>query len=414
MAAINKLSAKAVENARQPGKYYDGAGLVLVITKTGTKSWFLRYQRDGRERWHGLGPLHTVSLKEARERARKARLQLLDDIDPIDAKRAAKAARALASAQTITFEEAARKCHIAKRDGWKNAKHSAQFLSTLKAYVFPVFGKVAVADVDAGLIIRALEPIWKEKPETATRVRQRIEAVLNWAATNGYRPQGVPNPARWKGHLEHTFQPREKVRKVKHHAALPFAELPAFMADLSTREALAARALAFTILTVARTGEVVDARWPEIDLKAKVWTVPAERMKAKREHRVPLSDRAVELLRNLPGETDNPYVFISATSKGRPLSNMAMLVLLKRMGRSDLTVHGFRSAFRDWTSERTAFPHEVCEAALAHTIKNKTEAAYRRGDLLEPRRPLMDAWSRFCESPAPAIEGDNVRSIRSA
>jgi integrase len=289
----------------------------------------------------------------------------------------------------MTFRQCAEAYIKAQATGWKNPKHAAQWPSTLGAYVYPIFGALAVQAVDVGLVMKALEPIWTEKPETASRVRGRIEAVLDWATASKYRKG--ENPARWKGHLENLLPKKSKVRRVEHHAALPYAELGAFMADLRQREGTAARALEFAILTAARTGEVIGATWDEVDFEARLWTIPGDRMKAGREHRVPLGEAALSILRPLYEVRTGDRVF--------PISNMAMLMLLRRMGQADLTAHGFRSTFSDWCAEQTSFPSEVREMALAHVVGDKVEAAYRRGDLFEKRRQLSEAWAAFCDSP---------------
>ena len=344
----------------------------------------------------GLGPLHTVSLQEARERARKARGQLLDGIDPLEARKTEHTRRALEAAKTITFEDAAVAYFNDHEKKWRNAKHRAQFLSTLQSYAFPTIGRLSVADIDTGLVLKCIEEIWKTKTETASRVRGRIEAVLDWATVRGYRTGD--NPARWHGLISEVLPARGKAQKTVHHAALPFAELPAFMAALREREGgVGPRALEFTILTAARTGETLGARWTEIDIEQKTWKIPADRMKASREHRVPLSDRAIEILQSMPRETNNPFVFIGSRRGG--LSNMAMAAVLKRMKRTDITVHGFRSTFRDWAAERTNYQNQIVEMALAHVVGNKVEAAYRRGDLFNKRRRLMTDWARYCVIP---------------
>jgi integrase len=404
------LTARKVATTNKPGRYADGHGLILQVQSKDSKSWLFRYERGGRERWMGLGPVHTISLADARERALKARRLLLDGIDPLDARKAEKAARALEAARAITFERATRDYFDQHEKSWKNGKHAAQFLTTLETYAFPVLGKLPVAAIDTSLILKVLEPIWPTITETASRVRGRIEAVLNWATVRGYR--SGENPARWKGHLAEVLPARGKIAKIEHHAALAFDALPAFAAALRTREGIAARALEFTILTAARTGEVIGATWDEIDLETKTWTVPAGRMKAGKEHRVPLSDRAVELLKALPREDRNPFVFIGSRERSG-LSNMAMTTVLRRMGADDITVHGFRSTFRDWAAERSSFPNHVVEMALAHGIENKVEEAYRRGDLFAKRRQLMAAWAKYTSS-TPAKAGDNVVAMRSA
>jgi len=303
------------------------------------------------------------------------------------------AAARLEAARAITFKEASQQYIAAHKAGWKNDKHAAQWPSTLERFAYPIIGNLPVGAVDVGLVVKTLQPIWSQKPETAGRLRGRIEAILDWATVRGYR-QGE-NPARWRGHLENLFPRKSKVRRVKHHPALPFADLPKFMAKLAAQPGVSARALRFTILTAARTGEVIDAQKPEVNAEQAIWTVPAKRMKGGREHRVPLAREALALLGNdLEGEG---HLFTSIkTRKG--LSNMAMLETLRRMGRDDLTVHGFRSTFRDWASETTNFPNEVIEMALAHVIEDKTEAAYRRGDLFEKRKKLMNAWVKYCMS----------------
>jgi len=394
------LTARRVEREKRPGRYRDNhiRGLYLQVGPTGGKSWLLRFERDGRERWHGLGPLDVVDLKTARERARAARLLLLDGIDPIDHRKAEKARRAAATAKLLTFREAAEAYRDQHETKWKNPKHRQQFINTLRQYAFPVLGNMAVADIGVPEILRAIEPHWLTKTETMSRVRGRIESVLDWSTVRGYRTGD--NPARWKGHLSEVLPARGQVAKVEHHPALPHRDIPSFMAELRQREGVAARALEFAILSAARTGEVIGARGDEIS-EDKTWLIPAGRMKGGREHRVPLSERAIALLRALPTEKGNEHLFIGSQA-GSGLSNMSMTAVLRRMNRGDITVHGFRSTFRDWASETTNFPNHVVEMALAHVIENKAEAAYRRGDLLAKRRQLAEAWSKYCTSPPPA------------
>lgn len=400
---IHRLSAAKVAKTAKPGRYGDGGGLWLQVGPAGTKSWLLRYMIDGRARQMGLGPVHTVGLADARDQATACRRQLLDGIDPLDAKHAARAEARINGAKAMTFGQCAEAYIKAHRPSWRNAVHAKQWQSTLDSYAAPVIGDLSVAAIDVGHVMKVVEPLWSTKTETASRVRGRIELVLDWATARGYRRGD--NPARWRGHLDKLLPARTKVRQVKHHAALPYTEAPAFMADLRGREGTGARALEFAILTAARTGEVVAAKWEEID--GKVWTVPAERMKAHREHKVPLPARALEILDALPRE--GGFVFPGARA-GKPLSNMALLATLRRMERGDLTAHGFRSTFRDWAAEQTSFPAEVAEMALAHTVGDKVEAAYRRGDLFAKRGRLMDAWAKFCTT-APRQAGDVV-SIR--
>jgi integrase len=391
------LTAKQVATLAEPGRYGDGRGLYLQVTSAGVRSWLLRYERGGRERAMGLGPVDDFTLAEARDRARKARQLLKDGIDPIDARKQERARSAseaaLASASTVTFRECAEQYFAFHSRKWKNAKHAAQFLSTLKMYAYPMLGKVPVGAIDKTLVLKAIDQFGTRKPRLPA-VRGRIEAVLDFAKTRGYRTG--ENPAAWDGNLIHALPARAAIAKVDHHAALPYPELPTFTAQLDTREGMAARALEFAIMTAARTGEVIGARWSEIDLDAKVWTVRAERMKAKKEHRVPLTTRAIEILKALPRESD--FVFPGGR-KGVSISNMAMAQLLKRMARVDITVHGFRSTFRDWAAERTNYPNHIVEMALAHVIGDKVEAAYRRGDLFDKRRKLMEAWEAYCTAP---------------
>jgi integrase len=404
------LTAKRVERAK-PGRHHDGHGLYLQVRNADNKSWLLRYERAGRERWVGLGPLHTFSLKEARERARAARQLLQDGIDPIEDRKVKAAERALAAAKLMTFRECAEAYIAANEGAWKNAKHAAQWTATLQAYVYPRIGNLPVADVDTGLVLRCIDPIWRDKTETASRVRGRIESVLGWATVRNYRTGD--NPARWRGHLEHALPDKAELAKVNHHPAMPCTEIPAFMAELRQRGGVAARALEFAILACARTGEAIGARHSEIDFDAATWTVPASRMKGGREHKVPLSAAAVELLRGLhhEGDGEDGYIFIGARA-GMGLSNTSLTTVLKRMQHGDITVHGFRSSFRDWASEHTNFPGEVAEMALAHAVSDKVEAAYRRGDLLKKRRQLAEAWARYCTSPPVVQEaGDNVVSM---
>lgn len=412
---INKLSAAKVAKETKPGMYGDGGGLWLQVAKRTaksagagdvTKSWLFRYMLAGKARYMGLGDINTFSLAEARERARRARQLLADGIDPIEAKQGKKAAERAEDAKRVTFWEAAEKYIAAHRAGWKNEKHADQWKNTLDTYAKPILGDLHVAAVETGHIIKVLEPIWTTKAETASRVRGRMELVLDWATARGFR--SGDNPARWRGHLDKLLPARAKVAKVQHQPALPYTDLPAFMSELRDMDSISARALEFTILNASRTGEVIGAKWSEIDLAAKVWTIPPARMKASREHRVPLSERAVKILDALPREVESEFVFPGAR-KGRGLSNMAMLELLRGM-RDGITVHGMRSSFRDWAGEATNFPRDLAEAALAHVLSDKTEAAYRRGDALEKRRKLMIAWAGYCAQ-KPADKG-NVVAIR--
>jgi integrase len=401
VAQIGKLSAVEVARAKGPAVLHDGGGLYLRVSSTGSKAWVFRYQLGGKRRDMGLGPFPDISLAEARRRASDHRNQRRDGVDLLEAKADRRQAQRVATAKGRTFRECATEFIEKNRAAWRNAKHRQQWENTLATYVYPTLGELPISAIDAGLVVQVLDPIWTVKPETASRVRGRIEAVLDAATVRGFR-QG-PNPAQWKGNLAHVLPAPAKVRKVEHHAALPFDEMPAFLTALRTRTGMAARALEFTALTAARTGEALGARWAEIDLQAKVWTVPAARMKGGREHRVPLSDAVLGVLgdvqplamqRNRKPDPSAPV--FPGPRRALPMSNMTMLMLLRRMKRDDLTAHGFRSTFSDWAAERTAYPREVVEMALAHMVVNKVEAAYRRGDLFEKRRQLMEAWARFC------------------
>jgi integrase len=400
----NRLSTRFIETLKRPGFYADGGNLYLDFKDPPSKNWVLRYKRDGRARDHGLGPYPLVSLAAAREVAADKLRQLRAGIDPIEARKAERQAAQIERAKAMTFRACAEAYTAAHEASWKNPKHAAQWPSTLATYVYPVFGKLPVAAVDTALVIKAIEPIWADKTETASRVRGRIEAVLDWARTRGYRTG--ENPARWKGHLDSLLPAKGKIAPVENHPALPYAELPAFMASLGETDDTAAPsisvlALKFAILTAARTGELIGARWDEIDLHERLWTIPGQRMKVGKEHRVPLSAPAMRILEQLKKLPASPFVFQSDKPR-RPISNMAMLMTLRRMGRADLTVHGFRSTFSDWCAERTNFPSEVREMALAHRVANAVEAAYRRGDLFEKRRQLMVAWAKLCTDPLPA------------
>jgi integrase len=402
------LSAAKVAKEKKPGRYSDGGGLQLFVKPSGTAVWVLRYSAGGTRRDMGLGTARgpgAVTLAEAREKAAALRRMVGAGTDPLEYRRAAEAAAAAAAqaaaARTRTFDEVARLFLEAHERGWRNAKHRAQWAMTLREYAGPHLGRLPVADVETAHVAAALRPLWHDKPETATRLRGRIEAVLDYAAVHGWR-EGA-NPARWRGHLDKVFPRRAKVRPVEHHAALPWPELPALMAALRARPAVAARALEFAVLTAARSGEVLGARWSEVDLDGAVWTVPARRMKAAREHRVALSRAAVALLRGLlplrgASQDPDPLVF-PGRQQGRSLSVMAMAMVLRRLERGDLTVHGFRSTFRDWAGETTAHPREVVEAALAHRLGDKVEQAYARGDLFSKRRVLMEDWAAHCTEP---------------
>jgi integrase len=391
--AAQALSAKTVDKlSAVEGMHAVGGcrGLYLQCKNGGT-SWILRIMFDGKRRDMGLGSYLEVTLAEARDRCMEVRKVVRSGIDPLETKRQARQERQIAQAKAITFEECVNAYLEAHEDSWKNPKHRQQWRNTLEGYANPVFGKLPVGEVDTSLVMKCLDPIWKGKTETATRLRGRIEQVLDWATVRGYR-HGL-NPARWKGHMDKLLPAKGKIAKVEHHPALPYSLIGAFLSDLREREGIAARALEFTILTATRSGEVRGATWTEIDMDAAMWVIPAERMKMEREHRVPLSKPALALLKSMPRIEGTDLVFPG--TKGQ-MSDMTMTAVLRRMDRGDLTVHGFRSTFRDWASETTNYPREVAEMALAHAVGDKVEAAYRRGDLFAKRRRMMEDWAKYC------------------
>jgi integrase len=379
--------------------YADGGGLYLQVTEGGA-SWIYRFMLNKRAREMGLGPLALYGLSEARALAQDARRLRHQGIDPIEARRVARAQTQLDAAKAVTFQQCAERYIASHRAGWRNAKHVEQWESSLRRFAFPVIGTLLVQAINTALVMKVIEAIWDEKPETASRVRGRIESILDWAKARGYRTG--ENPARWKGHLKNLLPPRSKVRKVEHYSAMPYDQLPGFMVELRAQEGVVARALEFTILTAARVSEALGARWSEIS--GDVWTIPAERMKGGKAHRVPLSQRAMDLLEVLPRNGD---LIFPGPKLGRALNINAPRKLLIEMGHS-VTVHGFRSSFRDWVSDRTNFPSEVAEMALSHIIVSKSSRAYARSDLLEPRRRLMDAWASYCWQPASVEVGKVV------
>lgn len=391
MRKSNRLTNRGVE-AAPPGRHSDGGGLILNVGAGGSRSWVFRYQYRGRRHDLGLGPWPTVKLADARARAGELRQGLVRDEDPL-------ALRLRQKAERLTFAEAARQLIEQKRSEWSNAKHAAQWTSTLEAYVFPTLGPLDVAQIGTAHVLHCLEPIWTGKPETASRVRQRIEAVLDYATARGSR--SGDNPARWKGHLETMLAKPTKVRRREHFPALPWRDMPAFMGKLRQRTGAAALALEFLVLTASRSRPIRLLEWRHLDLEQKVWIAPAGLMKMAVEHRVPLGQAALDVLKRAreeaPPRSDADLVFPGAR-QGRPLSDMSLTAVLKRMKRDDVTVHGFRSTFTDWAHERTAFPQVAVDQALAHAIGSKVEAAYRRGDLFDKRRRLMDAWAGYCAS----------------
>ena len=378
---MGRLTAATVKGAKKPGRYTDGDCLYLVVAPGGSKSWVARVQREGRQRDIGLGSTNLVSLAEAREACRQVRIQVKAGLDPV--------AERHKSRGIPTFREAAEALIKEQSPTWRNEKHAKQWSSTLEAYAFPKLGSISIDRITGPEVREVLLEIWLEKPETAKRLRQRISAILDWAVNAGYRDAPLLLPSSGKG------LPKQP-GKDKHHAALAYNKLPAFMAELRKGNSISRRALEFAILTAARSGEVRGAVWPEIDLDSGIWTIPAERMKAEREHRVPLSPAAIALLRELEvgrGRTP-PLVFPGL--KRKPLSDMSLSKVLKIM-EVPVTVHGFRSTFRDWVAEKTIYPRELAEKALAHVVKDPTEAAYQRLDMLDRRRPMMDDWADFAQ-----------------
>lgn len=434
--SIHRLTDRAINAARSPGNYTDGGGLYLSVVEgsdpdTGKtwlrRAWIFRYatgevrqSRTGKsrrvEREMGLGSYPDTTLAEAREKARLARKARDEGTDPIDAKREAETKRRIEKSRTKTFDEAGAEFIKSQETGWRNAKHIAQWSNTLRDYASPIIGKLPVRIIDTPLVMQVLEQevtgqdgkparLWDARPETASRLRGRIERILSWAKVHGYRTG--ENPAQWRGHLDQLLPKKTQVRAVEHHAALPYAELPEFMSELRDRTAVAARALEFTILTASRTGEVIGAKWEEIDYGNRIWTVPPKRMKGKREHRVTLSDAALDVLAEMQADRINEFVFPGDFGDG--LSNMSMLMLLRRMDYESITVHGFRSTFKTWAAEQTNHQKETVESALAHVNGDKVEAAYQRGEMLDKRRRLMEAWGQF------ALRGptDNVLRLSS-
>jgi integrase len=396
------LTAKKVERTKKPGRYACGLipGLLLQIAKSGAKSWVLRYERDGKEHWLGLGSVRIFNLKEARERARRERQLLVDGIDPLATRNAARRAANLAAAKALTFRQAAQKYFDQHEAKWTNAIHRKQFLSSLGLYAFPVLGDMDVAAITVADVLRALEPHWRDKAVSADRTRSRVESILDWCVVRGHRAAGV-NPAKWRSVLDQVLPPPRKVAPVVHHKALDYDSLPLLMVELRQIEGTTARALEFLILTASRSSEVLGAVWDEIDLDAARWDIPAERMKGRKPHSVPLSPPAVELLRQLPREPGNPYVFIGRSGGGLP--KMALFSLQRdRLASADgATIHGHRAAFATFSYERTSHSNHTIELSLAHSVGNETEQAYRRSSMYAKRAKLMADWARHCAKPPP-------------
>jgi integrase len=393
MVRIRVLTALKIKQDLKPGMYADGLGLYLQVRAGNAKSWIFRYRVDGRLRDMGLGPFHSVPLAEAREKAAVCRTARLRGLDPLEERRREKSAKIIEISSAVTFEQCAESYIATHKDGWKNGKHASQWTATLQTYVYPIFKDTPVAEINDELVLKVLQPIWKEKTETASRLRGRIERILDWARVMKYRTGD--NPARWRGHLDHLLPKRSKVAAVIHHPALPIDDTPKFIRTLRREVTVTARAFEFCILTATRSNETLGMRWDEVDEGAQFWTVPAARMKANRHHRIPLASEAQLILAKMKDIRTSAFVFPGGRAD-KPLSSMAFLMLLRRLKRTDITAHGFRSTFRDWAAERTDFPNEVVEMALAHTISNKVEAAYRRGDLFDKRRQLAEAWASFC------------------
>jgi len=441
-----RLSSAKVRHAKA-GMHADGGGLYLQVTagkEVGqlNKSWLFRFALKGKERQMGLGSLNTVGLSDAREEAERCRKLLKDGKDPIEARKTERAAQETAKAKSVPFEWCATEYMKAHEAGWRNAKHRQQWQNTLSTYAYPIIGKLPVDAIDTGLVMQILQLIWIEKNETASRVRGRIEKILDWAKVNGHR--SGDNPARWRGHLDHLLAARNKVHKVEHYPALPYEQIPEFMAELRTQEGLAAKALEFTILTAARSGEARGIPW-EGEINVGVWTVPTHRMKREREHRVPLTSPAVAVIEYMRSVRQNDYVF-PGDKADDPLSDMALTEVIRRMnearkkvdlplwvdpkqGNREVVPHGFRSTFKDWATDWApapdeiveaakrgelveAFPRDMIEVALAHRLDSKTEEAYRRSDMFKKRRRMMEAWARYCDTPVMRDSANNVVSMQ--
>lgn len=423
---VKELSAVEVKRLSRPGMHAVGGvnGLLHRITDSGARGWVLRVRYAGKRRNFGLGGYPDVTLAQARERAREIKDSLFQGVDPIAERRAAEDARRAAEAKRLTFADAARECHAAKASEFRSAKHRRDWINSLEIHAIPLLGDMPVADIEMAHVKKVLDPIWHERTETAARVRQRIERVLKWATVSGYREGD--NPARWSENLEEALPTPSKIQKVRHMSALPWRRVPDFMAALREREGMGARALEFAILTAARSGEVRGATWDEIDLEARTWTVPADRIKAGRSHTVPLNNYAVALLEALPRMAGSDLLFTAA--RGGPVSDATLSATVKRMHKASIEAggegwtdadtgrpvvpHGFRSSFKEWAREATAYPDEVSELALAHVNSDATRAAYARGALLEKRRRMMGEWARFAREGVP--QGGDVVAIREA
>ena len=398
---LHRLSAVNVASQKRAGYYADGGNLYLRVAPGGTKGWIFRFAQGGKTRDAGLGSYPAVTLIRAREEAERFRRLVAAGIDPIQARVEEREAAKTSAKKATTFEQCAKAFIASHEVGWRNDKHRQQWRSTLQTYCYPTIGALPVQVIETDHVVKILEPIWASKPETASRVRQRVERVLSWAKVRGYR-EGE-NPAQWRGHLDHLLPAKGKVRAVRHHPALPYQEMGTLMAQLREDSSISGRALEFLILTASRTSEALGALWAEIDVGERMWTVPAARMKAAKAHRVPLSPRALTIVREMAAIRQNEFIF-PGRKPHRPLSQTALLMLLRRRGYGHITGHGFRSSFRDWAAEQTSSSREVAEMALAHTVPDAVEAAYRRGDLFQKRRKLMELWANYCgRAPGAAV-----------
>jgi integrase len=428
MAKPKPLTVKRIEKLlRVPGKYTDGGvrGLMLCVESKTSAYWLLRYQRDKIVKHMGLGSAHDVSLATVRKRARRERERLADGIDPLELKRADRAAKREAKAKRQTFKQAAERCHEALEPGWSSAHHAAEFINSLERYAYPYIGALDVAAVGKDEVLRVLEQrlpsrikgadgavFWNAKTITADRVRSRVERVLSFAEARGWRAAGTPNPARWAGFLDVLLQKPRKIAPVQHMRSVPYAEVPTVMAALANDQSVAAQALRLIILTGCRLSEGIEASWSEVDFEAAEWRIPAERMKGRRPHTVPLSPQAIQLLRSLYREEGNPYLFISTRTPGTHVVESTLTIALRNAG-CKATIHGFRSCLKTWAEEQTSFPGLVIELSLAHKVGSAVENAYRRGDVIVKRRRLMEQWARFVTSP-PAKKADVVPMRRPA
>jgi integrase len=409
----NRLTDRKIKTTKTAARLADGLGLYLIVEGEFSKNWVFEYQFNGKRRYMGLGSALDVSLADAREKRNEYRKLKASGVDPLLQKRAARAAQVLENAKAVTFKEAATRYMDANRVGW-DEQHAQQWQSTLEMHAYPTLGDLSVQSVDKALVLAVLEPIWTSANVTATRLRGRIETVLDWAKAMDMR-EGE-NPARWRGHLDKILPAPKKVRRVKSFASMPWKQVPAFIAELRAQsDVVAAAALELLILTAVRKGEALDAQWNEIDINQAVWTVPADRMKKRIEHRVPLSRAAIDVLTRMQKKQINEFVFPATIRGTKRISDAVLGRLMETMGRDDAVPHGFRSSFRTWAGEKTSFAREVIEKALAHTVGDETERAYDRGDLFDKRRKLMMAWADYCAKPAPVVKaGDNVVAIRAS